>query len=237
MKLNIYLSGLLLIIISNTCIGQRAAARAKTVPVKLFRFGAMIGPVLSQMDGDYYSGYDKLGLFGGIKGEVQLSKKVFLEIDLGYSSLGSKFPSLDKLGSITGVKRTVDIKYAEVPFIINFQFPKKTYDINFELGFGLMRMLDYKVTEDEASRKITSFTNTAESYKSQIFSNIIGLEYSKKGYGLAIRAVNAMNKHYYNQEFYDLLAKGRDVRNKIPYLRNYYISCIASYNFLATGGR
>ena len=78
------------------------------------RFGAAIvlGPTLSQVQGEGNAGYDKVGVSGGLQGIVFLNDRFDLYIDLLYSQRGSRSSLIER----SFIDRTgFDLDYIEIP--------------------------------------------------------------------------------------------------------------------------
>lgn len=78
------------------------------------RFGAAIvlGPSLSQVQGEGNAGYDKLGFSGGLQGIVFLSDRFDIYVDLLYSQRGSRSSLIDR----SFIDRNgFDLDYIEIP--------------------------------------------------------------------------------------------------------------------------
>lgn len=78
------------------------------------RFGAAIvlGPSLSQVQGEGNAGYDKLGFSGGLQGIVFLSDRFDMYVDLLYSQRGSRSSLIDR----SFIDRNgFDLDYIEIP--------------------------------------------------------------------------------------------------------------------------
>jgi hypothetical protein len=83
------------------------------------RFGAavVLGPSLSQVQGEGNAGYDKVGFAAGLQGIVYINKRFDLYVDLLYAQRGSRSSLIDR----SFIDRTgFDLDYIEIPvsFII-----------------------------------------------------------------------------------------------------------------------
>lgn len=107
-----------------------------------FRGGMVLGLNASQVDGDDFPGYHKVGLNGGFLAEIPVSKKFFVSMEILYAQKGAK--SRTYAGLPTEYHSKLD--YAEVPILINFQ--EKTA-VNFGLGFSYGRLVRNKEYVDE----------------------------------------------------------------------------------------
>src|SRR6188474_1752497 len=96
-------------------------------PSMRIRGGVIFGMNASQIDGDDYAGYRKVGLNFGFYGQIPVSKKFFLSTEILYSQKGSKSPTYEGLP----LEYQINLNYAEVPVFLHFQ-DKKAF--NFGVG-------------------------------------------------------------------------------------------------------
>jgi hypothetical protein len=105
---------------------------------RLFFGGLIFGANYSQVDGDNFAGYHRVGLNAGAVLYVNIGKPLALSFELLYAQKGaraglSQLPKLmnDQSGVITDYK--IRLNYAEIPLLINYFDTKKN---NFGLGFS-----------------------------------------------------------------------------------------------------
>ncbi len=208
---------------------QTRLRNSKIEPQSIFKFGCIAGPLLSQLDGDGHTGYNKLGIYAGLKGEALLSNSFFIEVDLTFSSLGSKIPQELPNSRIVENKRIVRMNFVEVPLLINYKLPHKTYPLNLEIGMGLKQLIHYSVEEDAFSARLKSFASLESEINKRNFSGIVGIERFYKDFTIGVRATFAINYQYYNKAYFDNLQQRKSVDNLVPLLRSYYISLVGSY--------
>jgi len=110
--------------------------------VMRFRGGLVAGLNASQVDGDDYAGYHKLGLNAGFLSQVPLSKKFFMSVEILYAQKGAKSKTFQ--GYPTAYQ--LNLHYAEVPILINFQ---EKSAVNFGLGVSYGRLVKSKEFVDE----------------------------------------------------------------------------------------
>lgn len=199
----------------------------------IFRFGALIGPLVSQVDGDGYRGYDKLGLYAGIKGEAVFSRNFFLEIDLMYSRVGAKFPGLFS-SSKQSNSRVLGFDYAEVPFVLNLAIPKNSFVLNLEGGISLMQMISTNIVEDEPSAKIINLTKLSKDFNKKSYAAIAGVEAQFGRLSFGTRFSMSINNTYYNEEWFEAKRTNKDATKLLPSLRNYYVAFYTSYTFVGS---
>ncbi|MEM6697615.1 MAG: hypothetical protein AAF806_16255 [Bacteroidota bacterium] len=94
-------------------------------PKQRFHAGIITGVNLSQIDGDDYSGYDKLGIMGGLQGIALLNRRTKLVTELLYSSKGSRVEN--ELIFQPQKNRVLAVNYAEVPILIRFCLFQKNW--------------------------------------------------------------------------------------------------------------
>ena len=103
----------------------------------LFYSGLIGGLNLCQVDGDNFAGYHKAAVnFGGI-GYMKLGKRISLSWEILYSQKGSKsdlvrFSGID---TVLITKYDIDLKYAEVPVMINI-FDKQKSHLCFGVSYS-----------------------------------------------------------------------------------------------------
>lgn len=104
----------------------------------LFAGGLVIGANYTQVDGDNFAGYHRVGLNVGAALFINIGHPVSLSMELLYAQKGaraglSQLPKLmnDQSGVITDYK--IRLNYAEIPLLINYFDQKKN---NFGAGFS-----------------------------------------------------------------------------------------------------
>jgi hypothetical protein len=227
----------LLLVVSSIYLevnGQRRKTPSKEKKeIGLFSFGALAGPAFSQIDGDGYQGFDKLGYFVAIKGEAKLTDRFFLEVNLAYSRLGAKFPSASLQSANEDRDRIIDMKFAEVPFLINYVVPKKKFDLILEFGGGLSQLLDYTVKEDLRSSTIKPFGTLEDDLRRRGANIIGGVEWKIKNLSLGTRLTSSLTYQYYNDRYFELASQGLSDSKLVPLMRSYYLNIYAGYTLLS----
>ncbi len=100
-----------------------------------FNAGVKAGIVASQVDGDTYSGFDKLGFNLGLFVSYQLSMRTSLQLGLDYIQKGSNHNPNYEIGDYDQYK--ISLGYVQLPLL--FQY-KITSNFSFETGpaFGVL---------------------------------------------------------------------------------------------------
>ncbi|HEU4719117.1 MAG TPA: porin family protein [Bacteroidia bacterium] len=98
-----------------------------------FRAGIQAGINGSQVHGDSYSGFNKAGVVGGIFVCTDPTKRFYAQMEMQYSSKGSrKNPNPDK-GDYTSFRLAMN--YAEVPFLLRMNSRNVYFEIGQTFGF------------------------------------------------------------------------------------------------------
>jgi len=105
------------------------------------RGGLILGMNASQINGDDYIGFHKVGLNGGFYAQVPVSKKFFFSTEILYSQKGAKSPTYQGIP----IQFSWALHYAEIPVLFHFQEKKA---VNFGLGFSYSRLLKEKLIAD-----------------------------------------------------------------------------------------
>ena len=97
-----------------------------------FKAGATAGFVTTQIDGDGYAGWNKVGVNGGLFVNTELSDKVTAEFQITYVQKGSVRPIDPDNGFFDYYRIRTD--YVEVPLLFRFKGRKFFYDVGPSLG-------------------------------------------------------------------------------------------------------
>lgn len=105
-------------------ISCTAAVVAQPAPDQRFSAFAYGGLNLAQIDGDYYFGYNKVGLRFGIGSNIILTPKSYLSVGLGYNQGGAKASRSERYDrSLATINLRVNA--AEVPVLFHYRLGKK----------------------------------------------------------------------------------------------------------------
>jgi len=97
-----------------------------------FTSGIVLGIAPSQVDGDSYAGYKKVGLIAGLFSEFVMDKHFSIVSEIKYINKGAKQVSR---GNTFFYKSS--LHYVEVPFALRFKY-KKGFSFNAGLAFGYL---------------------------------------------------------------------------------------------------
>jgi len=139
-KKNIFLS-LITLHLSLFTITKALAQEAATDQTKLgIRGGIILGMNVTQVDGDDYAGFTKIGLNTGFYGQIPVSKIFFVSTEILYSQRGSK-SQVQPQGS-TQLPFKFVTNYAEIPVLFHFQERRA---VNFGAGVSYGRLVKQQV--------------------------------------------------------------------------------------------
>lgn len=116
---------------------------------RTFFGGLVAGANFSQVSGDNYRGFDKVGMNVGGKVYLPLSSEIVASIEILYTQKGSVGKEATTAGALKGVSvsnYSITLDYAEVPVMINYFFPSKTH-VGAGISYGrLVRSAEKGVT-------------------------------------------------------------------------------------------
>ena len=173
------LAALLIGVIILTCISSRSFAQYDEgenplyIPdPHVFYTGVVVGSNFTQVDGDNFAGYHKMGLNVGGIGYIQLKKHLALSFEILYSQKGSK----SDMGKFLVTDTTVWINsyhitanYAEIPLMINYFDSRKSH---FGIGVSYNRLVSSSETATTDPSVATNFN--AFPFKKNSFDALAG---------------------------------------------------------------
>jgi len=133
------------------------AASAQPDRGQRFAAAAYLGANAAQIDGDYYFGYNHLGLNAGIESQLLLSPKYFVSVGLSFSQMGAK-PTRREISERGGRVLQLRLNSVEIPLMFNYRLGKKnefTKKKDYRLfksavvraGVSLSRLTGYRTTD------------------------------------------------------------------------------------------
>jgi len=114
-----------------------------------FYGGPEIGCNFTQVDGDAYSGYSKVGLTGGGLVYVRFSENTGVAMELIYSQKGSK-GVVNYTNPYTGLNQgfqtyRLNLNYVEVPIVLHFETGLR---LHYEIGLSYGQLISSKEAVD-----------------------------------------------------------------------------------------
>lgn len=117
--------------------------------LRTFYGGLLLGTNFTQVDGDNYAGFRKVGLNAGGIVYAKLGGKIAASMELLFSQKGSRANKIQPTNSKNYTIReyNIGLNYAEVPILINYFDKRKSH---FGLGFSYSQLIssNEEVTTD-----------------------------------------------------------------------------------------
>jgi len=147
-----------------------------------FNGGIKAGMVVSQIAGDGFSGFNKVGLNGGFFVQYHVKPAVSLQMELAYIQKGSAHNlNPDDPASINYLLR---MNYIELPVLIQYHLNPLVFEVGLSMDFlaGQMEEINNQPNDQgDAWRKLN-------------VASVIGLQYRlNKKWSASIRSINSIN--------------------------------------------
>lgn len=155
----------ILIFFSETSVAQRYEDDNE---LRTFYGGLLLGTNFTQVDGDNYAGFRKIGLNAGGIVYAKVGPRVALSMEILFSQKGARGHKIQPANSDTMFihKYRIDLNYAEVPIMINYFDKRKSH---FGAGFSYSQLISSKETVSTNPRyAITDFDKTYPFKKNDI---------------------------------------------------------------------
>lgn len=133
---------------------------------QVFKVGALAGLSGSQVEGDGYGGYKKLGFIIGGFTNVSLSEKFSTQLDMYYINKGSQKNPNTSQGDVDEFH--LNINYIEMPLSIRYHYKS----FLFETGVYYSVFLNYTMSDEFGNRDDRPFP-----FKSYDFGGFFGINY------------------------------------------------------------
>jgi hypothetical protein len=236
MRINPLFSGrglMLVFLVSFTTLAASQSRRALR-PDEVFEAGIMVGFNLSQMDGDYFTGFDKVGWYAGLQGIVNLNRQMSLHLEMLYSQKGSRIPHGVKLDSRNEVRdRLIDLHYMDVPILLHYQLTQNSKSGYLEIGPVISQLIQTNI-EEKAPQNIegTVYREIQSSFESRDISLLMGVGVPLyRDLHINFRYQYGLRRFYTNADFMAPIPFS-SIEKEVEFLRNYHFSIALSYHFL-----
>ena len=186
------------------------------------------GIILSQLDGDGFTGYDKLGIRLGIRSQAYVSKRLDLIFELNYEEKGSRYEAKDSENP--GLKnQQVNLAYAEVPILLRiYQRKKRAFFV--EGGLAISYLIKNYFNDGNTGGSIERYDKAALNFQRSELNALLGAGYAiTPRLGMLFRTTIGINKLYYDESVVNEVARlpphqRSDSNVPIVLLRNYLVS-------------
>ncbi len=149
----------LLFLVSFLCV-------ISTFYAQVFKVGALAGLSGSQVEGDGYGGYNKLGFILGGFTNVSISEKFSTQLEMYYINKGSQRNPNTSQGDVDEFH--LNINYIEMPLAIRYHYKS----FLFETGVYYSVFLNYTMSDEFGNRDDRPFP-----FKSYDFGAFLGVNY------------------------------------------------------------
>ncbi len=193
---------------------------------RTFYGGLILGGNFSQVDGDNYAGYHKVGLNGGGIVYANLANHFAASMEILYSQKGSKSNGVSAIttnGSTYDVQKyNINLNYAEVPLQLNYFDRRKSH---FGGGFSISQIISSKETvETNPAFPNPDTLNNFKFKKTDLNFILGGSMHIWQGFFLNLRFQYSILPIRKNQDIYPgLRPGGRDQFNNLWTLRVMYL--------------
>lgn len=219
----------LFLLIGDLCSQSRSRKEA----LQVFQLGAVVGLNNSQIDGDFFTGFNKIGMYGGIRGIANFTPRMALHVELLYSQKGSKIPHSTVIREFTPNDRIIDLRYAEVPVLFTAKITPYRGSPILMAGLSLSRLLDTRILEmEERVTRGTKYSAIEQDFRSTELSAIAGIGYEFwDRFQLTARYSFGLSRFYLDPEYEQPIPQSTRPE-EVYFLRNYHFSLLLAYRFL-----
>ncbi len=216
------------------CMVAQSRSRPPSRPEKIFEAGLFAGRSFSQLDGDYFTGFDKGGWYGGIRGKANLTTNTALLIEMLYSQKGSRIPHGTIVSERSINDRLVSMEFAEIPIIIRHKLSDSDHPGYVEFGGFYGRLIHTEIEEraSSLSRGGTRYEDIASEFKTFELGLLAGVGLTiLRNLELGFRYSFALTRIYENDDF-ALPPPGSIFEKEVEFLRNYHLTLLIAYQLL-----
>lgn len=199
-----------------------------------FKVGVLAGINKAQIDGDYQTGYDKLGYGFGLKGGVVFNRRWEITTQLLYNQKGT-----EPKNNTTANKKKANIalSYAEIPLlgIYNFKLSEQGF-YRFSLmagcSYGRLIKSSIAISKFAAVDTISNTQLALDNLNKSEVSILVGLNYYiKSNWGINISHSTSVNFLYEDKTPIDPKLPRKPDHYKA--FRNYFVSAKLFYDFIS----
>ncbi|HRN41293.1 MAG TPA: porin family protein [Vicingus sp.] len=133
---------------------------------QVFKVGLLAGLSGSQVEGDGYGGYNKLGFIVGGFTNIEHSEKFSTQLDMYFINKGSQKNPKTSEGDVDAFK--LNINYVEMPFALRYHYKKFIV----EAGLYYSVFLNYSMSDE-----FGEVTDEPFPFKKYDFGGFLGLNY------------------------------------------------------------
>ncbi len=206
-----------------------------------FNAGIIVGPSLSQIDGDHFHGFHKRGIRAGIKGMAYLTKRLDIVTALLYNQKGSLLEEKNIPSSKIINRNLIHLSYMEVPLLLSFRsFKNRNYGYRYEIGFSYARLAKSRIDEGyntSHTKRSTDYNLLEQKFQTHEFNFVGGISYFiNSQIGIGFHYTVQFNKLYnktnpLKQNTIQVQPLSRPTTtNNVSLLRNYQLGFYLTYH-------
>ena len=155
---------------------------AKTTLAQSFNAGLIAGATFSQVDGDSYYGFHKVGFTAGTYVSLPVANHFALQMELKYTQMGAH-SSAKEIIEYNYPAYNLRLHYAEIPLMLRYDFGhftvygKSLDNLALELGLSLDFLLKYRGEIETATQmwKLNFFSVTGNFGLHYAFTKHLGI--------------------------------------------------------------
>lgn len=224
----ITLLSILFLCFTPSLFAQKKYAKHRDSP-----FGAAVlgGLSASQVNGDESQGYNKLGLYGGLRGIVFFSDKFHLEIEILYSQKGSKLGR--NVSYLPGIKEYIKVNYMEIPVLAKIFRTPNSEGFYIEGGLSYARQISVNIDQYiiDPSRFVDYSQVVKDFNKNDIFAVVgAGIDFNNH-YEIGYRFSFSFLPFYHDKDYTPAVGENFGLPEPVFQLRNYMMTLFAAYRF------
>ena len=208
-----------------------AQKKEKIAPIASpFTAAILMGTSVSQVNGDESQGYNKLGIYGGLRGVIRFTHKFHTTVEILYSQKGSK---LNRTVAYTpGIEEFIKVNYMEIPVMAKFFTKPKSEGTYIELGMSYGRMINFEIDQYDIDPQISvDYKAITERFnKNDLFAVIgCGIDFEEH-YEIGYRFSFSLLPFYHDKNYTP--SNEQTLRAEPVFqLRNYMMTLFAAYRF------
>ena len=138
-----------------------------------FNVGITAGVNASQLDGDHFLGFDKIGFFGGVRAIARINTNDEFVMEMQYNRKGSRNPEQFVPGK-TSSHRFISLDYIEVPILYHKKIEAEKWIYSVEGGIAYARLFGFKINEIVNSTTYKTFTPLQDDFNKNELALIMG---------------------------------------------------------------
>lgn len=151
---------------------------------RFFFGGLALGMNSSQIDGDTYAGFHKVGINAGVSSFVKLKPKLYANLEILFSQKGAKNVynyNSPQVGSVP-VIYTAKLNYVEIPLMLQYEVQERVFG---GVGLSYNRLFSESESIDEVMPN--SINRRNPNFKNQDINLLVSAQYQLSG-NLFVRA-------------------------------------------------